>query len=475
VQFNANGNLGIYSYDTFNGLVAATGASDELSLYATGTLTGGFGTQFTGFSELNFEAGTAWTVDATAASLSAANGVVVNGFATTDTLDVTDLTFGPHESYSFLADSGDPTSGELVISNGGGGTEDINFSNLVGGTTFHVTADGSGGTDITLACYLRGTRIRTLRGEVPIEALSISDQVVCSSGNSRPVRWLGHRRIDCSRYPEPSSVWPICIRAGALAEQQPNRDLWVSPGHAVVVDGILVQAEQLLNGVTIERVARERVEYWHVELDAHDTLLAEGLASESYLDTGNRTAFVNGGAFLEAYPDFRAKQWTETCLPLVIGGVALREARERVLRRAMELGYSITQDSDVHLVADGVRIDPVILDGKRFAFLIPAGRSSIELCSRTFVPSYVHADSRDGRRLGICVGRLQIDGDDWALDDQAKFAQGWYAPEWPTAEWGHRWSSDCTPLPAGTRLVVIDVAGPSYCWQQPETAVALCG
>lgn len=37
------------------------------------------------------------------------------------------------------------------------------------------------------------------------------------------------------------------------------------------------------------------VTYIHVELPAHDVVLAEGLPAESYLDTGNRAGFVNGG------------------------------------------------------------------------------------------------------------------------------------------------------------------------------------
>jgi collagen type I alpha len=125
------------------------------------------------------------------------------------------------------------------------------------------------------------------------------------SGEAQSVRWIGWRSLDCRRYAEPSRVWPVCVKAGAIAEATPARDLWLSPGHGIFIDGVIVQAEKLINGVTIVQSACERVDYWHVELERHDIIYAEGLAAESYLDTGNRTGFINGGAFIEAYPDFR--------------------------------------------------------------------------------------------------------------------------------------------------------------------------
>ncbi len=83
----------------------------------------------------------------------------------------------------------------------------------------------------------------------------------------------------------------------------------------------------LINGVSIVQIEQDVVEYWHVELDAHDILLAEGLPAESYLDCGARAAFVNGGAFIEAHPDFRPKHWAETCLPLVKQGPAVARTK----------------------------------------------------------------------------------------------------------------------------------------------------
>jgi hypothetical protein len=117
-------------------------------------------------------------------------------------------------------------------------------------------------------------------------------------------------------------------------------------------------------------VPRDQVEYWHVELDSHDIILTEGLPTESYLDTGNRTAFVNGGAFLDLHPDFRPKHWAETCVPLVLDGPEIRCARSALLDRAEALRYVITAEADLHVIADGKRIEPVWPGKMRAAFIL---------------------------------------------------------------------------------------------------------
>jgi hypothetical protein len=166
-----------------------------------------------------------------------------------------------------------------------------------------------------------------------------------------------------------------------------------------------------------------------------------GLAAESCLDTGNRSGFFNnGGAYLEAHPDFRPKHWAETCVPLVFEGAAVQKARGDLRDRAVALGYALTDDPDVHAVVDGQRVEPARLGAERVAFLLPEGGSHIELRSRTFIPAHITPENPDTRSLGLCVFRLQIDGEVAALDDEAQFRSGWNELErtgafraWPTA------------------------------------------
>jgi len=153
-----------------------------------------------------------------------------------------------------------------------------------------------------VACYVAGTSILTARGELPVEALRLGDTVPgLVSGSLRRVRWIGQRSLDAARHPRPHEVAPIRVCAGAFAVGMPHRDLLLSPDHARFVGGALIPVRYLVNGATVLHEPVGCVTYYHVELEGtggaavHDVMLAEGMPAESYLDTGNRSAFANGG------------------------------------------------------------------------------------------------------------------------------------------------------------------------------------
>jgi hypothetical protein len=474
VQFGSKaGTLDVDPGAVFNGQVAANPYVDD-TLQLSGTQSGGtgvtLGTQFTGFQTLDFATGAAWTVDVGTGAAPTYSDLTIKGFATGDTIDITNL--------NVATVTADESGSTFTTADG-----TLNFSGIPVGDSFVLTsANGGAGTDITLmapVCFLRGTRIRTVAGEKAVEDLTVGECVLTASGQARPIRWIGSRGLDCTSHPKPDFVWPVRIQSGAFAEDLPARDLWVSPFHAILVEGVLIQVEKLVNGATIVQVPRERVEYWHVELDSHDILLAEGLPAESYLDVGNRTAFVNGGDYLEAYPDFAPKDGSETCVPVVKEGPVIERAKAALLARAEVLGYALTEDPDLHVLADGQRIAPVRLSDKRVAFMLPAAHASIALRCRRFTPAQMNPSNDDVRVLGICVQRLQLDGAEVALEDEAAFAQGWHALERSGSPQGQpwRWSQDRMPLPVGTRLLVIDLCHQgSHYWTRPaSTVVALFG
>ncbi|MGI4978199.1 MAG: Hint domain-containing protein, partial [Janthinobacterium lividum] len=183
-------------------------------------------------------------------------------------------------------------------------------------------------------CYASGTLILTDRGEVVVEALVKGDMVVTASGALRPIRWLGHRRVDCARHPDPDSVRPVRVRAHAFGPGVPRRDLVLSPEHALFLDGMLVPVRALVDGLSIVQEAWERVTYHHVELDSHDVLLAEGLAAESYLDTGNRAQFANN-PLVALHASFGpGTAPAEPCAPLLVNGPRLEMLRDTLHKRA---------------------------------------------------------------------------------------------------------------------------------------------
>ena len=172
-------------------------------------------------------------------------------------------------------------------------------------------------------CYAEGTLIRTARGDVAVEALQIGDVAICASGRTRPIVWIGHRHVTVAQHPQPETVWPVRIDAHAFGPGLPSRPLLVSPDHAIFAEGVLIAARDLVNGTNVRQMPVAQVTYWHVELDAHDILLAEGLPAESYLENGNRADFA-GGDVVTLHPMFAGSHGlSDICAPLVRQGAVL--------------------------------------------------------------------------------------------------------------------------------------------------------
>jgi autotransporter passenger strand-loop-strand repeat protein len=335
--------------------------------------------------------------------------------------------------------------------------------------------DGAGGVELAYtACFVTGTRLQTENGPRAVETLAVGERVITADGAARPIRWIGTRALDCTRHPHPESVWPVVVRRDAFGPALPERDLWLSPAHAVAWGGVLMPVGLLQNGRTVLQVQRPRVEYWHIELDSHDLLLTEGLPTESYLDTGNRCAFVNGGAYIEQHPDFLPKHAAETCIPLVFGGPEVARVKALLLDHAAAAGHDVADEAGLHVVADGRVIRPIPLGDLRFAFVVPPGAAAVALRSRWFVPAHMEPGSTDGRRLGVCVRRVRIDGEDVALGDLAWFGQGWYGLEYTPGLHDQRWTDGDARLPPGINLLLIDLAVRARYWaERPEQAHVL--
>jgi hypothetical protein len=143
---------------------------------------------------------------------------------------------------------------------------------------------------------------------VPVETLRLEDVVLAGFGgparvHPTGVQWIGHRSVACRSHRLPHNLWPVRIGAGAFGPGCPGRDLRLSPDHAVYVGGALTPVRYLINGASIVQEEHDLAVYWHVELARHDVILAEGLAVESYLDTGNRDRFTQQPGQLIAEPE----------------------------------------------------------------------------------------------------------------------------------------------------------------------------
>jgi collagen type I/II/III/V/XI/XXIV/XXVII alpha len=196
-------------------------------------------------------------------------------------------------------------------------------------------------TDLTstTSCFAAGTRIATERGDMTVEALRPGDRIRCVLGETAEAIWIGHRRLDCTRHPKPATVWPVRVCAGAFADGVPKRDLLLSPDHAVFLDDVLIPVKHLINGTTVSQQRCDTVTYYHVELARHDVLLAEGLPTESYLDTGDRANFANAGKVVALHPRLAAcVREGLGCAKLCVTGREVTAARAHLAARAKRRG-----------------------------------------------------------------------------------------------------------------------------------------
>jgi hypothetical protein len=154
-----------------------------------------------------------------------------------------------------------------------------------------------------VVCYAKGTLILTKQGFVPIETIKAGDKVVTNGKIHKnkylentpnmkiePVVWISKFKVNHLN----SKSRPICIKENALGKNCPFKDLYVSPGHSLLLDGKMVLAKNMVNETTIYQDNEcDNVEYYHLECQHHAAIFANGVLAESYLDVNNRHVFEN--------------------------------------------------------------------------------------------------------------------------------------------------------------------------------------
>jgi hypothetical protein len=254
-------------------------------------------------------------------------------------------------------------------------------------------------------CFTEGTLILTDAGEVPVERLAPGARAILHDGGDAKIVFVGQRRVDLSRHPRPEAARPVRIPAGALEDDVPSRELVLSPDHALYLAGALVPVKHLIDGLGVRQDrATGWVRYYHVELEAHGILIAEGTPAASYLDDGNRSMFENGHT---APP---ARREARPCAPLVTGGAELAAIRTRLFARALMRGYSVAEQALIGLKIGEALIPPDEQAGGRITFRLAQGVTRAVLVSPVFSPAEFDPTSTDRRRLGVALTELIVDG-----------------------------------------------------------------
>ena len=270
-------------------------------------------------------------------------------------------------------------------------------------------------------CFVSGTRIRTGRGDVCVEELQVGDRASAPDGSEAHIKWIGRRRISAHEVQQSSDLRPTRILRDAFREGVPARDLLVSNGHSIYVEGALIPTGCLHNGATIaqeEGTARE-VTYYHVELEKHGLLLSEGLATESYLDDDNRSFFSNAPEITQLRPVLpeELRSTRTRCAPLVFEGSLVQKVRHQLIERARHLGFEMTDDPSVSMLVNGRSAEPSSVEGQLWRFTLSEGTREVRILSRSSMPQ-----SGDRRTLGLAIYRIALRRADHieevALDDR---------------------------------------------------------
>ena len=168
-----------------------------------------------------------------------------------------------------------------------------------------------------VVCFASGTRIETPSGPAPVDDLAIGDRVITKDQGPCPIRWIGQRKVVAT-----GPFAPVRIGAGALGEGVPARDLFVSQQHRVVLNSriaeritgsreVLVAAKKLVGLAGVDIVESQgEVTYFHILLDAHEVIFAEGTATESLLAGPMALEAFNAETLAEiraVLPDFEAQ------------------------------------------------------------------------------------------------------------------------------------------------------------------------
>jgi len=236
---------------------------------------------------------------------------------------------------------------------------------------------------------------------VPVEELAVGDRVETLGGSFKPIVWIGCGRDLVTRANHLAR--PVIVCQGALADNVPRRDLYLTHGHALYFDGVLIPVENLVNHRSIRWDDTARVvEYYHIELTDHDVVFAEGAMAETYYEAENRAFFQNtreGSEAGAAKPTFA---------PVVQAGELVESTWAGLFERAGgHVECITTADPDLHLMVDGERLDPATADDGIYSFAVdrPPG-ATLLLCSRSGVPSLLGLGRGDHRALGVPIRRI---------------------------------------------------------------------
>jgi hypothetical protein len=392
-----------------DGTVTSAAATSTLNeVHVAPTLTAGGTVTYTGPSAVTLDSTVTVSDTDSGGNLTGATVSVGTGFSTGDTLAFVNqngITGSYNAASGILTLSGTATIANYRSALGSVAYDTTNASHAAR-TIDWTTTDGAASSPtststVDVICFCKGTLIGTPDGEVRVQTLKAGDMVLTLHNGPRKVSWVGAGKVLATRGRR-SVATPVIVRRGALADNVPRWDLRVTKAHSLYIENVLIPVEFLVNHKTIlwDDHARE-VEIYHVELESHDVLIANGAPAESYRDDGNRWLFQNANEGWHLPPQ-------QPYAPVLTGGPLVDAVWRRLLDRAGPRDLPpLTDDPDLHLIVNGIRVNPTDRREGMYAFRLPSRPASVIVASRQTTPAEFGI-ARDPRPLGVALRKLTV-------------------------------------------------------------------
>nr|WP_254455547.1 Hint domain-containing protein [Komagataeibacter melomenusus] len=307
------------------------------------------------------------------------------------------------------------------------------------------------------ACFLADSMIETPSGQCAVQDLRIGDEIIAYAAGStltRRVIWAGRKKETVRMgLPDDEAGYPIRILRNAVAEGVPCKDMLITAEHCLFFEGGFIPARMLVNNRSVfyDR-SITAYEYYHIETEEHSIIKADGMLTESYLDTGNRGTFQQNGAVVSIGRK-PVRSWAEdAAAPLTVAPEVVEPVFRMLESRALQAGHAIaceppalSDDADLHLMTPAGSIIRKMRDANGYAFfMIPPGVETVRILSRTSRPADTIGPYVDDRRqLGVLVRNIKLFEGSVAhaiathLAPQAPegWYDGWYAPRNEPCRW----------------------------------------
>ncbi|GBR52412.1 hypothetical protein CSR02_05985 [Acetobacter pomorum] len=292
-------------------------------------------------------------------------------------------------------------------------------------------------------CFLADSQISTPTGTVAVQDLRAGDEVlVHNNAGTQPAALIWAGKAQCTvnpALPDDMAGWPVRIVENAIAPGVPNQDLLITAEHCLFLNGGFVPVRMLVNGVSIfYDKSISSYEYYHIEAPNHAVIMANGVLTESYLDTGNRSSFVSDGNVVRIGEI--PKSWQEdAAAPLYVARDKVEPLFKQIMARlpegARKPAAETTQAPQLRLkTASGATIWPANSQNNTYNFILPPHTQSVHLLSRTSRPADIIGPYVDDRRnLGVAVADITLlsgrKRHAITAHLQAEKPEGWYETE----------------------------------------------